>query len=199
MSDQNPFAVEPEPEVVVEPIPTWVLVVSIIAAILGGFGLIGSCFGGLSLFASEQMMTFMPPETQEAAKEVLAIQFIPTLIQTALGMLLSVALVVAAIGCFTRKPWSQGWMRLTLMGCLFSALLGMAIQIWMIAFHGDKLVKMSQSPAMAEDQAAVVFYVGQGFGFVFSAVVLGFYIFGLIYFGKPSVTEFFERQSRLSR
>ena len=197
MSDENPFAVAPPlREGDPEPIPTGVFVVSLVAAILGSLGLLGSCFAVVSLLASEQFMAFMPPEAQEAAKEAIAFQFIPGVIQTVLGLLLSTSLIVAAIGCFTRKRWGQSLMRLTMVGCVFSSLLAIGFQVWMIMFHAKTMAKLNEAQGMSADQALQMFYVGQIFAFLCFAVLMGFYLFSVVYLGKQHVTDFFQRQPR---
>lgn len=208
MTEHNPFEkpienkpVGSQPPVArgPEPMPTGVMVVSIIAVLLGVMGLMGSCFGTVSMFASESFMSFLPPEAQEATKEAMAVQFLPGIIQSVLGMVLSAILLAAAIGCLTRKPWGQNWMKISMYGCILSSLLGIAIVVWTAMFHADTMAAINEAQGMSKEQSLQFFYAGQIFTGVMALAFLVFYIFGAIYFGKQHVTDFFERQARAAR
>ncbi len=182
-----------------ESLPTGVMVVSIIALLLGVFGLLGTCIGGASLLASESLMGFLPEEAQEATKNAMEIQFVPGMVQLVTGLLLSVMLVVAAIGCLTRKPSGAGLMRISMIGCVLNSLLGIGLVIWMTLFHADTLAAVNSAQGMSEEQGMQMFYATQIFTIVFVAALMCFYAFGAYYFGKQNVTDFFDRQSQLGR
>lgn len=208
MTEQNPFEkpVEHNPYTATpvargpEPMPTGVMVFSIIALILGVLGLFGSCFGAAAMFASDSLMSFLPnEEAKNATKQAMAIQFVPGIVQSILGFVLSAALLVAGIGCLTRKEWGRNLMRLSMFGCILNSLLGICVNIWLMVAHADTMAGVNVAQGMGKEQALQFFYAGQIFGLLVVGVFLLAYIFGAVYFGRQSVVEFFERQAQAAR
>ena len=91
MSDANPFEEQPVVEATItesynpeqgppgpEPIPTSLMIISIVGLLFGLFGLLGICLSGGSLAMSEMIVDFLPNEDAKAAtRELLDLQFIP--------------------------------------------------------------------------------------------------------------------------
>lgn len=202
MTDHNPFEqpindapVADAPSLAPpERMPTGVMVFSIIAAVLGILGLFGSCFGAISFFANDLFASMLPPEAKAAMKEFVESTMVLTMIQVSMGILSSAFLLVAAIGCLTTKPWGGNWMRIAMALAALAGVIGICIATWMMISQADLMTKINQANGMSPDQARQVHYATQIFGILFSGAFTIFYTVGAVYFGKPSVTGFFERQ-----
>ncbi|QEG21679.1 hypothetical protein [Mariniblastus fucicola] len=213
MSENNPFeksvqdsvveAYAPAPTGAPGPksIPTGVMVVGIIGLLLGLLGLMGVCIGGFSLGMTETFVKLMPGEdVQEAFQKVMDLQFIPTLIQLTLSLILSPMLIAACIGCLTRKAWSGGLLKISLMGMIFSSVVSLLITVWLMLFHSDTLL----APSVAQmggnvDAAKPGFYVGQAIAIGFALLYLVFFIWALIYARGKRATEYFDRIANVTR
>lgn len=195
--EPNPYSTSGPP--VRESIPTGVMVVSIIGLILGILGLFGSCSGAAMMFASDFFANLVPDEeSKEAMRKMLATQFVPVLIQSVIGLAASLLLVLASIGCLTRKPWGGNWMRMAMFVSILSTVVSLAMTLWLTLFHADTL-SAPNAAQFGEQQAKQVFYASQAFSILIVVAMLGFYIFGAIYFGKQPVKDFFDRQGERLR
>ena len=203
MSDANPFEEQPVVEATItesynpeqgppgpEPIPTSLMIISIFGLLFGLFGLLGICLSGGSLAMSEMIVDFLPNEDAKAAtRELLDLQFIPTIIQIGISLIVSPLLVVACIGALTRQTWSQGLMKLSLLGCILSSLIGLGIAAWTIFFHWDMLNAVNSGQPGGE----MFTIVSQGLTIGFVVVTLGFYIWALIAMGGKTITAFYDK------
>ena len=84
-------------------------------------------------------------------------------------------------------------MRMAMLTCIFSSLVSLGVTLWLTLFHADTMAAPNAAQ-LGEAQAKQIFYLGQAFGVGLIAVMMGFYIFGAIYFGKQKVKDFFDRQ-----
>ena len=208
MSDANPFEEKPVEATIAEtynpaqgppgpvPIPTSLMIISIIGLLFGLFGLLGVCAGGASLAMSETFINVMPDEdTKVAMREMMELQFIPSIIQLGLSLIVSPLLVAACIGCFTRQTWSQGLMKLAMLGCILSSLVGLGIYAWMILYHWDAI----KAPNAGQPGGEAITMFSQAFSIGLAVLALGFYIWALIAMGGKTITAFYDRINAVNR
>lgn len=181
----------------------------VICLILGVFGLMGSCMGGVVAFGMPYMADFIQnsdlPE-QEKAKQVLSLTaqkpaMIPTLIQSIVNLFVASLLVIGAIGCFKRKESSRGLLRTGLLGAIFFSFLkiGLGIYVYFATAAAMKvgLEKLQSAPNFqAENDPLADFsqifgMIGMGAGVLFAVGLLIFYFWARSYLGKPSVEQHF--------
>lgn len=202
MSDANPFEEQPVEATVTEsynpaqgppgpvPIPTSLMIIGIVGLLFGLFGLLGICLSGGSLAMSEMIVNFLPNEDAKAAtRELLDLQFIPTIVQLGLSLIVSPLLLVACIGCLTRQTWSQGLTKLAMLGCILSSLIGLGFNAWLILFHWDKV----NAPNAGQPGGEMATIITQVFVFGFAVVALGFYTWALIAMGGKTITAFYDK------
>ena len=154
MSDKNPFEnpfekpIENTPAPYASPgqinhpesIPTGALVISIIALLLGLVGILGSCGGVVTVLASDMLAEMVPNEEGKAAmKELMGITFLPTVIQTIIGFAVSTLVIVASIGCLTRKTWGRGLMKIGMLGSILYSLASMGVTLWLTLTHAKTM------------------------------------------------------------
>lgn len=206
MTEPNPFEKQADPvtqayasgpsnQYAKPPIPTGLMVISIIGLLLGLFGILGTCAGGIGLFASSALTDLMPDEeAKKAMTDLMDLQFIPSIIQLLLGLVVSPILIAGCIGCLVRKPWGQGLMKLALMGSILSAVVGLGIAVWMTMFHID-LIAAPNAGQLGKEQATSFAYLGQIIGILMQVAFLGFYFWALMYMGSKKVNDFFDQVS----
>lgn len=174
-----------------QPFPTTVLVICILCLILGLLGFFGVCSAGGLLLGAEAMANLMPPEAKDDFLKSINLQFVPMLVQVALGVIFSPLMVVACIGCFTRKPWGRKLLVIANAGFVLWNLLSVGTAIWLTIFHIDALAAPN-APTMGKEGAVQMAYFGQIFAIAFAFAFLAFYAFAAIYMRKQSVVEFFD-------
>jgi len=196
MSDVNPFEapIEASGSGAYGPgpvkIPTSLMVISIIGLIFGLFGLLGVCFGGVGLAMSQSIVEMVPDEEAKVAmREMMDLQFIPTVIQLALSLFVAPLLIAASIGCLTRKSWSEGLMKIALMGSILSSVVGLGLTAWLLLFHWDAI----NAPNAAQPGGEAITIVSQVIGVGMALAFLGFYIWGLIAMGGKTIKSFYDQ------
>ena len=206
MSDANPFeapsneessnapvqaTLSPPPQVPAGPvpIPTSLLVICIVGLVLGLFGLFGTCMGGGMLAMSEMLIDVLPDEDAKAAtRELLDLQFIPTIIQLVLSVIISPLLLAACIGALIRKRWSQGLLKLALIGSIISSILTLGVTLWLMLFHWEALV----APNAGQPGGEIATIVGQVMAVGFSVIGLAFFVWSFFALGNKKITAFYE-------
>ncbi|MEL7338375.1 MAG: hypothetical protein AAFN70_19460 [Planctomycetota bacterium] len=204
MTGENPFS-KPVEATVVEAyktpqgapsgplkIPASLMAIAIIGMILGAFGLFGVCAGGAGLAMTEMIIDVMPDEDAKVAmRDLLDLQFIPTLIQLGISVIVSPLLMVAGIGCLTRKSWSKGLMKLALVGSILSTLVGMGITAWMTLFHWDAI----NAPNAGQPGGDALTMFSQAIGIGFQVAFLIFFIWALIAMGGKTISTYYNNLS----
>ena len=146
--------------------------------------------GGVGLAASGALVDMVPGEdVKKSMQELFDLQFIPAMIQLAISLFVSPMLIAASIGCLTRKSWSQGLMKISLLGSILSSVVGLGVAAWMLLFHWDKIV----APSVAQGQPEWVAVSGQLFGMGISVLVLCFFIWALIAMGGKKIVAFYDQ------
>ena len=204
MSEQNPFS-KPIDATVVEAyqppqgapsgplkIPASLMTIAIIGMILAAFGLFGVCIGGAGLAMTEMFVDFMPDEDAKVAmRELFDLQFIPSLIQIAISAIVAPLLLVAGIGSLTRKPWSEGLMKLALIGSILSSVIGLGISAWLTLFHWDVI----NAPNAAQPGGETITIFSQALNIGFQALFLIFFVWALIAMGGKTISTFYNNLS----
>lgn len=208
MSDANPF--DPPVEATVadaynpgqgppgpEPIPKSLMFIGILGVIFGLLGLLGICSGGAVLVMSEMFVGLVPggEDVKEAMRELMELQFIPSIVQLALSLIVSPLLVTACVGCLTRQLWSQGLTKIAMIGCIVSSLVGLALTAWMLLFHWETLM----APNRAQPGGEMATIVGQVFAIGLVIAQLVFYFWALIALRGKTITAFYEKLSSVDR
>jgi hypothetical protein len=128
--------------------PASIQVIGILHLVFGGFGLLGGlCAGVTQAIGPANFMPTMPPPPAGAQAPPIPLDMAPRLqrfldaeipfytgtllIQTILGLVLSVMLIVAGIGLLFVKPWSR---KLSLVYAISSVLFQLAGMVFTIAF-----------------------------------------------------------------
>ena len=179
---------ESQPSGAPKSIPTTLMVISIVGLILGVFGLLGVCMGGISLAMSDMIADVMPDEeSKDAMRKLFDLQFIPNLIQLALSTIVAPLLLAGSIGCLTRKPWSRGVMKLAIVGSIISYLFGMGAGAWMMLFHSETL----SAPNANQPGGQAMTMVIQIFTYGFLFAILVFFIWAFFAMGSKKINDFY--------
>ncbi len=171
-------------------IPTTAVVISIICLILGVLGLFGMCALGGMLAAADSISQMMPEGDRDGFEQQMALQFVPGMIQIAIGVIFAPLMVAACIGCLTRKAWGRSLFMIAVTGFIVWNLFATATAIWMTVFHIEELAAPNVS-AMGKEVAMQMAYATQIFAIVFSVAFLCFYIFAAVYMKRQNIKDFY--------
>jgi hypothetical protein len=203
-----PPAVGDEPFQRPDKIPAGVIVLGILLLLMGGWGLLSSLFGVLTLViqALTAGSSFGPsgPEMElqrefQSQMDGVAARLLPfTAINVAGTFLLSVPLVVAAIALFFRKEWARVLAIRTILACMIFTGLEIVLAVVGMYLQQSIMVNYFESSAAGSplgSQASTFVYIGMGFGIAMLVVMYGIeygiYAFGYWYLRKPDVKASF--------
>jgi len=122
-------------------------------------------------------------------------QFIPQIIQLVISIVVAPILVAGCIGCLTRKPWSQGLVKIGILGSILSSVVSLGIAAWMLLFHWDKVV----APQAGQPGGEMVAMVSQAIPIGIMLITLGFFVWALIAMGNKKITAFYDSLSSARR
>lgn len=189
-------------------IPAGVIVLGVLLLLMGGWGLLAGLFGMITVIF-QAVVAFSgvgPPEPglefqQEFQSQMNAVtsRLLPfTAINVAGNFLLSIPLVVAAIGMFLRKEWARVLAIRTIMACMIFT--GLEIVLAAVGMYFQQSIMINYFEASAAgspmgDQASTFVYLGMGMGIAFLVVMYGIeygiYAFGYWYLRKPEIKASF--------
>lgn len=187
---ENPYE-QPTADSSLKPFPTDLMVICIICLVLGVFGMFGTCMGGIGIAGSFFSDMIPDEEIRKNMNEQMSVQFVPLVIQVLLGVVLSPLMVVACIGCLTRKDWGRSLCAMACIGFVIWNVLSIGASIWLLVFHTDVLAKQSM-PTFGEETAKHFVFAGQIVGIMMALLFIGFYIFAAIYMKRKTTIDFFD-------
>ena len=213
-TDSTPPAAPDSGGVVLPPTAPGALTpILVFCLIFGIFGLMGTCLGGVMIFALEPMLELAEsagaPEADmrfsrlslDAQKSVM----LPGLIVTGLNLIVATMLIIGAFGCFKRKEPSRVFMRTALLAAIVYSVLKIAATLYGY-FAGDAatraaIEKLKDDPLYDSIQSQYVGnqLVGLGsivFTVVIGLVMLAFYFWARSYLNKSAVIEHFAEVER---
>ncbi len=87
---------------------SWPTIIGVIAIVLGAGGALIGCFGALSPFFLDAMMSAMPPQAGQQAIQDVAKDWMAWTIPIALvSVVLALLLLIGGIGLLKRRPWAS--------------------------------------------------------------------------------------------
>lgn len=182
-------------------LPGLVIVLAIVGLIIGGLNFFGSCCGlaGVAGFSAMANSTMMKDALQEAAaddpqaakaaadfekaKDQIAGNFVPLLIQLVLGLALGAGLLFGAIGTLMKKEWGRNFLVLSCMAGVAIAVVGFLISYMTGNFGGN----LADLPAESRTVAMVSMAIGIGL----TVVYIAYYVFTWRYLSAPERRAYF--------
>lgn len=180
----------------------------VICLILGIFGLIGSCMGGVSLGMMGMIETMLEqaqlPEDQkvfnqinmDAQKSVM----LPAIILMGVNVIVAIMLIIGSIGCMRKKETSRQFMGTALLAAIIYSVLKIAITIYnyfaanaalntaIEKLNGDPIYDSVKTLSTTNQLVTMISVV---VGIVLAVVLLGFYLWARSYINKPAVEKYF--------
>ena len=182
--------------------PTVISAITIIALILGAFGLLGSCTTIGGFFVAKQMTSMFEDMAEEnpqmqAQLELQRAQepyLLPAMVIGIVNFFLASGLLIGSIMTLMRKPLGPSLLSkcfvVAILFC-FARLIFTIVQQFMMKDAMLEAMQQGPNPEFAGQIMEGSFWFGVIFGVVMALVLIGFYVFGTMKFGSDEGKRYF--------
>lgn len=186
--------------------PSGIMAVCIICIILGGMGLLGSCFGAGGLIFQKQIQGMQQnvgdAAQQEMQKELAAMQdgfFVMNAVVIGVNFIVAPLLLMGGIFVLTRKNLGVSLLKIGLPMAAFYMIIKTALGCYMqmqmmdpmkAAMRAQGNGQNAEAARAAEGFITGAMYVGVAFSVMWALVLIAFYLWARLYLNRPAPQAF---------